>query len=90
MYQALSEKNMDKAQIKIKSFTDLVAWEEGHKLVLMIYKLSKFWPKEDQFGPIDQIRRAVVSITSNTAEGFTLVDMLGKIKCIFIQLPLVQ
>lgn len=56
---------------KIKSFTDLNAWKEAHKLVLLIYKITKNFPKEEQFGLINQIRRAVVSVTSNIAEGFS-------------------
>lgn len=55
---------------KIKFFTDLDAWKEGHKLVIDIYKISRAFPKEERFGLVDQIRRAVVSITSNIAEGF--------------------
>lgn len=57
--------------IKIKSFTDLNAWKEGHKLVLAIYKIIKSFPSEERFGLIDQMRRCVVSITSNIAEGFS-------------------
>lgn len=55
---------------KLKSFTQLNAWKSGHKLVLAIYGLSKKLPKEEQFALSDQIRRAVVSITCNIAEGF--------------------
>ena len=58
-------------QGKIKSFTDLDAWKEGHKLVLMIYEITKSFPKEETFGLVSQMRRCVVSITSNVAEGFS-------------------
>ena len=55
---------------KIVSFKDLGAWKEGHQLVLMVYRLTKNFPKDEIFGLTNQIRRAVVSITSNVAEGF--------------------
>ncbi|MEK7508228.1 MAG: four helix bundle protein [Patescibacteria group bacterium] len=55
----------------IRSFTDLDAWKEGHKLVLMIYKVTKDFPKEEMFGLVSQVRRCAVSITSNIAEGFS-------------------
>jgi four helix bundle protein len=58
-------------QGKIQSFTDLYAWQETHSLVLAIYELTKKFPKEEQFGLTNQIRRAVVSVTSNIAEGFS-------------------
>jgi four helix bundle protein len=59
------------AENKIKSFTDLNAWKEAHKLVLAIYKITRDFPKEEMFGLTNQIRRAAISITSNIAEGFS-------------------
>ncbi|MBI3559068.1 four helix bundle protein [Candidatus Gottesmanbacteria bacterium] len=60
-----------KINAKIESFTDLNFWKEAHKFVLMIYKLTKLFPKEEMFGLTSQIRRAAVSIVSNIAEGFS-------------------
>ncbi len=56
---------------KIKSFTELNAWKESHKLVLMIYKATKIFPKEEIFRLVSQLCRAAVSISSNIAEGFS-------------------
>src|SRR3989344_1024059 len=55
---------------RIDSFTDLNAWQEGHKLVLLIYKVTKRFPREETYSLTDQIRRAASSITANIAEGF--------------------
>jgi len=63
--------NTDKNnKTKIKSFTDLKIWQEGHKLVIMIYKITKTFPKEEIYSLISQMQRAAVFITSNIAEGF--------------------
>ena len=56
---------------KNRSFTQLLAWQEGHKLVLQIYVLTKLFPASENFGLVTQLRRAGVSITSNIAEGFS-------------------
>lgn len=64
---------------KIKNFRDLNAWKEGHELVLMIYQITKNFPKEEIYGMISQMRRAVVSITSNIAEGFSRQSYPDKI-----------
>lgn len=55
----------------IKSFTDLYAWQEGHKLVLYIYKITDAFPEKEAFGLTSQMRRCAVSITSNISEGFS-------------------
>lgn len=56
---------------KIKSFTDLIAWREAHKLVVLVYKVTEQFPKNEMFSLTDQMRRCGVSISSNIAEGFS-------------------
>ncbi|SRR6266404_5896659 len=56
---------------KITSFTDLIAWQKGHALVLEIYKATNNFPASEQFSLTTQLNRAAVSITSNIAEGFS-------------------
>lgn len=55
---------------RIRNFTDLNTWQEAHKLVILVYNLTKTFPKEELYGLASQIKRAVVSISSNIAEGF--------------------
>src|SRR3990167_3773219 len=55
----------------IKTFQDLYAWEEGHKLVLAVYSVTRGFPASENFALTGQMRRAVVSVTSNVAEGFS-------------------
>lgn len=55
---------------KIQSFTDLNVWKEGHKLVIMVYKITELFPKSEVYLLVDQMRRAASSITANIAEGF--------------------
>ncbi len=56
--------------MKIQHFKDLIAWQKAHKTAVLVYSLSKKFPKEEFFALTSQIRRSVVSITSNIAEGF--------------------
>ena len=54
----------------IKSFEELIIWQESRKFTSNIYKLTKNFPKEELYGLTSQIRRASISIMSNVAEGF--------------------
>jgi len=65
---------------KITSFTDLKVWQQAHRLVLAIYKITKVFPRDEQFGLTNQMRRAVVSISSNIAEGFSKRTAIDKNK----------
>lgn len=71
---------------KIKSFTDLNTWKEGHKLVLIIYKITNTFPRTETYSLIDQMRRCVVSITSNIAEGFSRQTRKEKVQFYFMSL----
>ena len=53
----------------IKSYRDLIVWQKAMTLVEEIYKATRQFPKEEIYGLTGQIRRAVVSVPSNIAEG---------------------
>ena len=55
---------------KINTYRELEVWQESMNLVEMIYKNMKSLPKEELYGLVSQIQRAVVSIPSNIAEGW--------------------
>jgi len=75
---------MDEKRKKIRFFTDLDAWKQGHRLVLNIYELIKLFPKEELFGLSTQMRRSAISITSNIAEGFSRESYKDKVRFYFI------
>ena len=51
------------------SFQKLNVWQEAKKLVVDVYHLLDEFPKFEKYALCDQIRRAVVSVPSNIAEG---------------------
>ena len=50
-------------------YKQLDAYIETKKLVKMVYALLRKFPKEEQYALCDQLRRAVISVPSNVAEG---------------------
>ncbi|MBC8330348.1 MAG: four helix bundle protein [Anaerolineae bacterium] len=63
-----------------RDFRKIIAWQKADDLAYDVYlATNQFFPKEEQFGLTSQIRRAVVSVAANIAEGFgrpTTADFL--------------
>lgn len=55
--------------IKTRSYRDLIIWQKSMVLAVEIYRLTKQFPKTEQYGLSSQMQRAAVSIPSNIAEG---------------------
>ena len=56
--------------MKVKSYEELMVWQKAMLLAKEVYVAQRRLPKEETYGLGDQIRRAVVSSPSNSAEGF--------------------
>jgi len=69
---------------KIKSFTDLIAGKEAHKLALVIYKVTEKFPDKEIFLLISQMRRCSLSVSSNIAEGFSRQTKKEKIQFYYV------
>ena len=55
---------------KIQSYKDLIVYQKSYKLSLEIYKATKKFPSSEIYGLVSQMRRSVVSIPCNIAEGY--------------------
>lgn len=53
-----------------KGFRKLLVWQKAHQLVLQVYKHTEKFPKAETFGLTSQLRRAIVSVPANIAEGY--------------------
>ena len=53
-----------------KSFRDLIVWQKSRDLAVAVYELTDQFPRSELYGLISQMRRAVISISSNNAESY--------------------
>jgi four helix bundle protein len=53
----------------IRTFKDLLVWQKSYEVCLKIYRVSKDFPRIEQYGITPQMRRAALSVPSNIAEG---------------------
>ncbi len=53
----------------MQRFTELKVWQRGHALVLTVYRMTVGFPIVERYGLVSQLRRAVLSVPTNIAEG---------------------
>jgi four helix bundle protein len=53
----------------MNSFEELKVWQEAHKLVIKIYKITDSFPREERYRLTSQLCRSAASIPANIAEG---------------------
>jgi four helix bundle protein len=56
-------------KFKIQAFEKLIVWQTARKLVVKVYRITSSFPDEEKYGLKSQMRRAVISISNNLAEG---------------------
>ena len=56
-------------ETQVKSHRDLIVWQKSMVLCKEVYKLTESFPQREIYALSSQMRRAVVSIPSNIAEG---------------------
>lgn len=55
----------------MSSYRDLLVWQKAFTLNILVYRLLATFPSAELYGLSSQMKRAVVSILSNIAEGHT-------------------
>ncbi|MEA1951132.1 MAG: four helix bundle protein [Planctomycetota bacterium] len=53
----------------VHTYRDLIAWRKAMDLVELVYQVTKLFPRDELYGLTSQVRKAVVSVPSNIAEG---------------------
>jgi four helix bundle protein len=62
--------NSEKKVNSIRSYKDLIVYQKSYRLAVEVYKVTQYYPKEEIYGLISQMRRSAVSISCNIAEGY--------------------
>jgi four helix bundle protein len=63
-----------------QTFQELEVWQKAHALVLPVYRLTRCFPRDELYGLTSQLRRAVVSVPANIAEGFVKRGRADKLR----------
>jgi four helix bundle protein len=68
----------------LKNYKELKVWQKSYGLCLEIYRITAKFPKEERYGLTSQIRRSIVSIPSNIAEGYGRKTTKDYIRMLYI------
>jgi len=52
----------------MEKFRDLKVWQKAHLLVTDVYRITSYFPSEEKFGLVAQMRRSAVSVAANIVE----------------------
>ena len=64
----------------VYGFEKLIVWQKSIELAKIIYSITSKFPRNETYGLSSQIQRAVVSISSNIAEGYVKYSPKEQIK----------
>jgi four helix bundle protein len=53
----------------VKDFKELRVWSKAHELTMLVYELTRAFPRDEVYGLTSQVRRSAASIGANIAEG---------------------
>lgn len=62
---------MSMSNQKYQSYHKLTLYQKAKELVILTYKLTSQFPKEELYVLVPQMRRAVISIIANLVEGYS-------------------
>ncbi len=72
--------SLEEVKNYVYSFEKLVVWQKSIELAKIIYSITQSFPKTETYGLSSQIQRAVISVSSNIAEGYVKYSPKEQVK----------
>jgi four helix bundle protein len=72
----VNQQPADPVRLPIDSFRKLVIWQRAIQMCVAAYRITEGFPRSEQYGLTNQLRRAAVSVPSNIAEGYGRLSRL--------------
>jgi four helix bundle protein len=78
------DQGVNESRAMLKNYKELKVWQKSYALCINVYKATRAFPNEEKFGLTSQIRRAVVSVVSNIAEGYGRKTTADYVRSLYI------